>query len=427
MRSLSFGVILSMLLASVAILTPGCFMKNLTTIKIGAIYPFTGPSASAGLDIKNGILLAADIVNNEYNLNLPLAGTKGIPSLGGAKIEIIFEDSEGSPILGRLQAQRLIDEEKVVTLVGCYHSAVTAEASEVAENEAVPFLTLLSTAPSLTQRGFKWFFSTTPDEETFVHNFFLFLQDVQEKTGKTIDKLAIVHENSTWGTEIAELEKRYAREHGYKIALDISYSADTKNVINEVQRLKDIYPDVILHASYSDDAVLFMKTYKALDFNPLAILADDAGFIDLRFTQSLGKDCNYILTRTTWGRDLSESQPLTEAVSQFFRERYGSEINDNSARAFTGILVLAEAINTAGSTDPDAIRKALLETDIPGEKLIMPWDGVRFDEKTHRNILGRGIICQIIEQEYYTVWPWNMATKELVWPLPVWTERDRES
>ena len=424
MRSPSLGVILFMLLVSVAILAPGCLMKNPAAIKIGAIYPFTGPSASAGLDIKNGILLATDIVNNEYNVNLPLARTKGIPSLGGAKIEIVFEDSQGSTILGRFQAQRLIDEENVVTLVGCYHSAVTAEASGIAEDKGIPFLTFLSTAPSLTQRAFKWFFSTTPDEETFVHNFFLFLRDVQEKTGKTIDKLALVHENSIWGTEIAELEERYAREHGYSVALDISYSADTENVTNEVQRLKDVNPDVVLQASYSNDAVLFMKNYKALDFNPPAILADDAGFIDPRFTQSLCKDGDYILTRMTWCRDLSESQPLIHEVNQIFRERYGTEMNDNSARAFTGILVLAETINRGGSINPDAIRKALLETDISGDKLIMPWDGVRFDPNTHRNILGRGIICQIIEQEYYTVWPWNMATRELIWPAPEWAARE---
>ncbi|MFC1979786.1 ABC transporter substrate-binding protein [Chloroflexota bacterium] len=423
MRSPSLGVLLSMLLVSVAILAPGCLMKNSATIKIGAIYPLTGPSASAGLDVKNGILLAADIVNNEYNLNLPLARTKGIPSLGGAKIKIIFEDSQGSPILGRFQAQRLIDEEKVVTIIGCYQSAVTAEASGVAKDKGIPFLTFSSTAPSLTQRGFKWFFSTTPNEETFVHNFFLFLQDVQEKTGKTIDKLALIHENSVWGMEIAELEKRYAREHGYSIALDISYSADTENVTNEVQRLKDVNPDVVLQASYSNDAVLFMKNYKALDFNPSAILADNAGFIDPGFTQSLGKDSNYILTRMTWCRDLAESQPLIQKVSQVFQERYGTEMNDNSARAFTGILVLAEAINTAGLTDPNAIRKALLKTDLPSDKLIMPWDGVRFDTKTHLNLLGRGIICQIIGQEYYTVWPWNMATRELIWPVPDWAVR----
>jgi branched-chain amino acid transport system substrate-binding protein len=74
--------------------------------------------------------------------------------------------------------------------------------------------------------------------------------------------------------------------------------------------------------------------------------------------------------------------------------------------------------NRAGSTDSEAIREALPETNMPSDKLIMPWDGVKFDQETHQNILGKGIICQIIDQEYYTVWPWNLATKELIWPMP---------
>jgi basic membrane lipoprotein Med (substrate-binding protein (PBP1-ABC) superfamily) len=108
-----------------------------------------------------------------------------------------------------------------------------------------------------------------------------------------------------------------------------------------------------------------------------------------------------------------------------FKDRYGTDMTGNSARAFTGMLVLAEAINRAGSTEPHAIRKALVETNLGSDELIMPWHGVMFDQETHQNILGKGIICQIIDQEYYTVWPGNLATKELIWPMPMWSEREK--
>ena len=154
-----------------------------------------------------------------------------------------------------------------------------------------------------------------------------------------------------------------------------------------------------------------------------AILADDGGFLEPEFLKTLGADGNYVLTRSTWSKDLAEAKPLARTVNQMFRKRYGTDMNGNSARAFTGMLVLADAINRAGSTKPEAIREALLETNIPGDKLIMPWDGVRFDQETHQNTLGESIICQIIDQKYYTVWPWNIATKEFVWPMPNWEER----
>jgi len=84
--------------------------------------------------------------------------------------------------------------------------------------------------------------------------------------------------------------------------------------------------------------------------------------------------------------------------------------------------VLADAINRAGSTDPEKIRQALLETDMPAEQLIMPWDGVRFDPATGQNILASGIIVQIQDQAYHTVWPWHVASRDLIWPMPDWGE-----
>jgi branched-chain amino acid transport system substrate-binding protein len=176
--------------------------------------------------------------------------------------------------------------------------------------------------------------------------------------------------------------------------------------------------DIINNEHKINDAILYMQTYKDMNFSLDVFLADDGGFIAPEIFQTLGYDGNYILTRATWSKDLAETKPLVGTVNQMFRERYEANMTGNSARAFTGMLVLADAINRAGSTDSEAIREALLETNIPGDKLIMPWDGVEFDQETHQNTLGKGIICQIIDQEYYTVCPLNLATKELIWPIP---------
>ncbi len=78
-------------------------------IKIGAIYPLTGSLATTGADFKNGVLFAVDIINNEHKIGLPLARSKGIDSLDGAKIEIVFGDSQGSPSVGKSEVERMID------------------------------------------------------------------------------------------------------------------------------------------------------------------------------------------------------------------------------------------------------------------------------------------------------------------------------
>lgn len=396
-----------------------CINKTEEQINVGAIYPFSGSWAATGADIKNGIMLAADIINNEYDLDMPLAGSKGIPSLNGTQVNIVFGDSQGSPATGKAEAERLIDEENVVALMGCYQSAVTVDVSLAAEEKGIPFLTAMSSAPSLTARGLHWFFRSAPDDDTFFGNFFQFLRDIESR-GKDVGKIGIVNENSLWGSEFAEFGKQYAVEYGFPIAEAVSYSANTTDVTGEVQMLKDADINVVMQASYVNDAVLYMRTYKQMDFNPDAILADDGGFVEPGFLETLGDDGNYILTRATWSADLADVKPLVGDVNQMFRERYGMDMNDNSARAFTGVIVLADAINRAGSTAPEEIREALLQTNIPGDNLIMPWDGVSFDRETHQNTMAKGIICQVIDRKYYTVWPWNLATKELIWPKPEW-------
>ena len=418
--TLIIAILIAVIIMSVAGLS-GCTDKK--TIRICAIYPLSGSLATTGGDIKNGIMLAADIINHEYDPDLPLAKSKGIDSLNGAKIRVIFGDSQGSPSTGKSEAKRLIERENVAALIGCYQSAVTAEASEVSEYKKIPLLTAMSSVTTLTERGFNWFFRTTPNDKKFIQNFYDFLQEIQEKEGINIEKLAIVHESSIWGQEFGEYGEQLAKEYGCQVVENLSYSSDTRNVDGEVQRLKDANPNVVIQASYINDAILYMQTYKKLSFSPDAILTDGVGFIEPEFLKTLGGDGDYILTRSTWSKDLAKAKPLVGTVNKMFRERYGIDMNSNSARAFTGMLVLADAINRAGSTKPEAIGEALIETKIPGDKLIMPWAGVRFDKETHQNLLVESIICQVIDQEYYTIWPRNLATKDLIWPMPEWEER----
>jgi len=391
-------------------------------IVVGAIYPLSGSLAATGVDLKNAVELAADIVNNEYDLNLPLAKSAGLPNLDGAKIRLVFGDHEADPEKGSAEAERLITSEGVVALVGSYNSAVTATASQVAEREGVPFLNPESTSPTLTERGFQWFFRTTPYDKLFAENFFQFLDEMKKK-GYDVSNVAILSENTLWGTDVNTLETQFAEQYGYNVVENIPYEAKASDVSSEVQKLKAAGDAVLLQASYVSDAILYMQTYKQLDYVPTAIIAMDAGFVASEFVETLGDDANYILSREVWALDLAESKPIVKQINDMYEKRYGAKMNGNSARAFTGMLVLADAINRAGSTEPEAIQKALLETNIPADQLIMPWKGIKFDPETHQNILGSGIIVQVQNGEYKTVWPFDLASAEIVWPFPAWSER----
>ena len=392
-------------------------------IRIGAIYPLTGAAASTGLEMKNALELAAELINNgTRGLNLPLSTSGGLPNLKGAKIRLIFGDNQGNPQTGATEAERLISQEKVVALIGCYFSNVTSTASQVAERDGIPFLNPESSSATLTQRNFKWFFRTTPHDGLFVNNFFEFLKDVEKKKNISVKRIALFNENTLFGTETTKIEERLAAEQKYPIVEKILYPAKSTQFTTEVQRIKAANPDLIMQSSYLGDAILSVKTYKELGVSPQALLANDAGFNDSEFLQTLGKDGEYILSREVWALDLASKNPLIKQVNDLYVERYKTNFNGNSARSFTGLMALAEAINRAGSTQPEAIRKALAETNIPGDKLIMPWKGIKFDA-TGQNTLGSGIIVQVQDGHYVTVWPFDLASKDVIWPMPKWDQR----
>jgi len=393
-------------------------------VKIGVLYPLTGPAASSGAEMKNALELAADIINNGAKgvAGLPFANGGGLPNLKGAKIKLVFADHQGNPQTGATEAERLISQEKVAALVGAYNSNVTATASQVAERYQVPFLNPESSSASLTQRGFKWFFRTTPHDDLFVHNFFDFLKELEAKKKVKVGAIATFNENTLWGNETTKLEAKLAPDFGYAIVKQLTYPAKSTQLTSEVQTLKAASPSLVMQSSYLGDALLSMKTYKELGFAPEMILANNAGFTDTEFIKTLGKDAEYVITREVWALEMANRNPLIKEVNALYNSRHKANFTGNSSRTFTGLMVIADAINRAKSTEPEAVRKALTETNLPADALIMPWKGVKFDA-TGQNVLGRGILVQIVGGTYHTVYPFDLATQDVIWPMPKWDQR----
>jgi len=393
-------------------------------VKIGVIYPMSGPIAQAGLDDKHAIELALDIINTgKYkHLNLPLSKSGGLPNLGGAKVTVVFSDHQGKPDLGLSEAERLITQEKVAALLGCYNSNVTETASMVAERMKVPFFNPESSSPRLTRRGFKWFFRSSPHDETFSEGMFQAVQDLEKKRGAKFKTIAVMYEDTLYGKDSSRIEKELAAKAGYQVVADIPYRSRATSLTSEVQKLKAANPDILFPTSYASDAILLNKTSKDLDYNVQVIMAQNAGHTDPSFIEAVGKDADGLCSRTEFSLDLVKHKPMLAEVNDLFKKRSGRDFSGTSARCFVGFFVLCDAINRAGSTAPEAIREALTKTNIPADQLITPWRGVKFDE-TGQNILVDAIVIQYQGAKPYTVWPFNLATKEMIYPIPRWSER----
>ena len=408
------------LLSLVIFATASLAQQNV--IKIGAVYPLTGNIASTGLDCKRGAELAVDIINGKYDLNLPLAKVEGVPNLGGAKIELIFADTKGDPKNGMSETERLISQEKVVAIIGAYQSAVTKTASQETERLKVPYVCSDSSSPTLTERGFQYFFRVSPHDGIFAKDQFQFLKDLEKKTGQKVSAIALLYENTEFGSNVGKSATQYAKEFGYKVVADVSYPANATDVTSEVGTLIKAKPDVLMHASYITDAILFTKTFKEMNFAPKGIMTF-AGYIEPAYLPAVKSDGNYIIIRSTFALDLAKGKPLVAQVNELFKKKYGLDMSENAARSFAAPFVLADAFNRAKSTKSDDVVKALLQTNIPGDQMIYPWQGIKFDPKTHQNIYARGTLVQVLDEKYATVWPFDAAAKEVVWPFPGWKGR----
>jgi branched-chain amino acid transport system substrate-binding protein len=392
-------------------------------VVIGSVYPLSGPAALTGLENKIANEIARDIANGVVEVPLPLyQRLKGMPGLKGAKVRMVFADHQGKPEVGQAEAERLITQEKVHALEGAWHSSVTATVSQVAERHGIPHVNGQSSSPGLTKRGFKWFFRTSPHDEHFTQTMFDFFRDFQKKRGVTLKTVGITNEDTLFGADSAKVQRELAKKYGYEVVVDIQYRARATSLQAEIQRLKAANPDVWLPTSYHTDAILFVRQSKELDYNPKMIMAQNAGHQSPDFLQAVGKDAEGTMSRAPFNTDLIDRRPAAQAIARIYKERTGKDFYDNPARTFTGMITLLDAINRAGSTDPEAIRKALVATSIPGDQLVMTWDGVKFDE-TGQNVHVKGIIVQLQGEKWYTVYPFDIATKEVLYPIPAWKDR----
>jgi branched-chain amino acid transport system substrate-binding protein len=401
------------------------------------IYPLTGGAAAAGRELRAGAELAAEIANNVMpNLPMAMAKNAGIKSLGGAKIKLIFKDHEGNPTLGADLAKKLILDDKVDGILGCYHSSVTKAVSAVCEEYGVPMINGSSTSPALTQRGFKWFWRTTPHDKWFTKDLFELLKGLTEGKVRGVAKvpkkdlmnLASACENTEWGSHVSGLIKEFAKEYGFKMKKSLLYAANSADLSSEVRSLKAARPDVMLFASYASDAILLVKTMRAQRARPKIIWGQDAGFEKPEFRKTLGDSIAGILTRTVFLPQVVQIKKLAGQVNSLYKAKTGNDLGGASARAFTGLQTWVYILEKAGSTKPAAIQAAANSIYIPGRELVVPWAGIKFStsgDELGQNVLGSGLIGQYQKQKdgsigLEIVYPFDVASANMIYPFPKW-------
>lgn len=401
--------------AGAAALASGRARAAAPEIVIGAVYPLSGNAAPIGHSAQKALETMAEIINGHHDMPMLLGKGGGLPGLGGAKIRLVFADSQNNPQTAQSAAERLITQDKVVAIVGSYTSSTAVTISQICNRYEIPYISADNSAPSLNEQGLAWFFRTSPTDVGFTKSMFDFFAAIGKKTGRPVKSVAIIHESSVFGSSSAKLQSAMAKKAGIKVLTDISYQASTPSLQVEVERLLAAHADVVMPSSYTSDAILMVRTMHDLGYKPKAIMAQDAGFIDPAFIKAVGPLSEGIMSRSSFSLDAVKQRPAIPKVNALIKKNdAGKDLNDLTAREVTALQVLADAISRAGTTKNTALRKALFETDIPGKETIMPWEGIKFD-KTGQNIKGNPVILQRQKGEWKTIFPFDVASAPAVW------------
>jgi branched-chain amino acid transport system substrate-binding protein len=373
------------------------------TIKIGALYPLTGDLAKLGEDNLNGLQLAVDEIN--------AAG--GIKSMGGAKIELVKADSQGQPNVGISEVDRLVQQDKVCAIVGTYQSKVAIPTTQEAEKLQTPMVISMAVADTITDRGFKYTFRIAPKADWYAKDQVSFLKDMKALTGLDVKKVALLHEDSDFGTSTAAGQKKYLKEAGIDVTTEVSYPASAADLTTQVNKVKATNPDAVLTVTYLNDAILIAQAKQKLSMKQPFIDAA-GGTVDVNYIKRAGASAEDMLTEVEYTKYAKGAAPLNDK----FKAKYGRDINGNSAYAYQAGYVLADALERAAtaSCDRQKLRDALAATNMPaGPTMVLPTQALQFGTDG-QNKSAPLFVVQVQNGQLIPVWPQQYAAAKVNLP-----------
>ncbi|OGB93648.1 MAG: ABC transporter substrate-binding protein [candidate division NC10 bacterium RBG_16_65_8] len=391
--------------------------EKVAEVKIGAIYPLSGGAANQGNQTRAGAIIAADEIN----------ANGGIPALGGAKIKLIFADSQSKPDVGASETERVLQRENVDLFIGAYQSAVTIVTTEVAERYKVPWLVTGSVADKITERGFKYIFRPNNKAVYDAREQLEAIATLTKETGKGPKSIGILAEGTDWGKSHAANVRIQAKEKKYEIVFDEAYTPGTVDFSAQILKIKSRKPEALILAMYTPDHIVFTKQSHEgrLDI-PYGIHSVGAGSEDPNFYKAVpAQAIDYMFVQEDFQIDITEVAPWTQAVDKKFREMLGYELTSYGAQGYSAVYTIYDVLQRAGSVDKEKVRDALAKTNITsGPALIMGWQKIAFD-KDGQNVDAHGVISQNLKGKRVTIWPVANRPKGLtpVWPIPAWKDR----
>lgn len=364
-------------------------------VNVGVILPLSGANAQFGINSRQGVELVADEIN----------ASGGLKGLGGAKINLVIADSTSTPNNAATVAQRLIAENDCCAILGAFASSLTLAISEVTERRGVPLITM-SYSDQLTGRGFKNIFQVTPKGSVIGKAQFNFASELSGGTSK-VNKVAILYEDTAFGTSTAAGLRAAAKEANVEIVLDEAYPLGITDVTPLVNKLRASKAQIVFPVSYLNDSLLIVRALRQQKIN-IPIVGGSAGYVIPDFAKALGDYADGVLSICSANYDLDT------VSTERYRKRFNAFMVHEAVEHAVSLDVLIQSINAAKSAKTEDITRTLRSmTFTEGWAKTMTNGKIKFDE-TGLNIHAEPVMVQWQKNELATVWPPKFAKAKVI-------------
>lgn len=368
-----------------------------SAVNVGVIVPLSGANAQFGINSRRGIELVADEIN--------AAG--GIAGLGGAKVNLIVADSTSTPTTAATVAQRFITQHDVSAILGAFASSLTIAIAETTERREVPLFTM-SFADQITERGFKYVFQVVSKGSTLGRAQFDYTVAIARAAGEKLEKVAIMYEDTAYGTSQAKGLREAATRAGVAVVMDEAYPLGITDAAPLINKLRASGAQVAFPVSYLNDSLLIIRAMRQQDLNTPAV-GGAAGYVIPDFVKGLGPYAESVLSISPSNYDLAPE------YTERFRKRFGYFMVHEALEHAVCMSVLAQAMDRARSRQAAAVRQALVDTTFQaGWAQAMTGGAVKFDATGH-NTLAQPVMVQWRGSELVTVWPESLARAKPAW------------
>ena len=329
-------LVLVVLALSTVLIAMGCQKKVVETIKIGVAGAHSGDLASYGLPSVNAAKLVIEGVNAKGGIN-------------GRMLELFVEDDQCKPELATNAAAKLVST-NVVAVIGHICSGATKSALGIYKDSKIVTVSPSATNPPLTQSGeYPNFFRTIASDDAQGKLGLMFIKD---KLG--LKSLAILHDKGDYGKGYAEFVKQYAEAEGIKVVLFEGVNPGAPDYSAVVNKIGNSGAQGVVWGGYHPEASKLVQQMKDKGMN-LPFISDD-GVKDATFIDVAGKYAEGVYA--TGPMDTS-SNPMAIKVVADHKAKFGEEPGAFFLNAYAATQAVVNAIQKAGSTDFDAVTKAL--------------------------------------------------------------------